>query len=36
MIVGTPVYLAPERLREHTGAELKKSDVWTVGVMAYG
>jgi calcium-dependent protein kinase len=33
--VGTPCYLAPERLREHKGWELKKSDTWAIGVMTY-
>lgn len=33
--VGTPCYLAPERLREHKGWELKKSDAWAIGVMTY-
>jgi len=37
-IVGTPYYLAPEsaaKKAERTGAILKKSDVWAVGVIAY-
>ena len=25
-------YLAPERLRAHFGSELKKADVWAVGM----
>jgi len=33
--VGTAFYLAPESVRERTGAELKKSDMWTIGVIAY-
>eukprot|EP00484_Ammonia_sp_Unknown_P021015 CAMPEP_0197034044 /NCGR_PEP_ID=MMETSP1384-20130603/12265_1 /TAXON_ID=29189 /ORGANISM="Ammonia sp." /LENGTH=348 /DNA_ID=CAMNT_0042463919 /DNA_START=37 /DNA_END=1083 /DNA_ORIENTATION=+ len=33
--VGTPGYMAPERLGKHTGAQLKKSDVWAIGVIAY-
>jgi len=33
--VGTPSYMAPERLTTHNGAQLKKSDVWAVGVMAF-
>ena len=31
-IVGTMCYLAPERLRAHFGSELKKADVWAVGM----
>ena len=27
--------MAPERLKSHLGWQLKKSDVWTVGVMTY-
>ena len=33
--VGTQCYLAPERFRGHKGWELKASDVWAVGVMAF-
>jgi len=33
--VGTAFYLAPECVRNRTGAELKKSDMWTIGVIAY-
>merc|ERR1712228_102158 len=33
--VGTPPYMAPERLSEHKGWELKKSDIWAIGVIAY-
>eukprot|EP01084_Bolivina_argentea_P295695 509153_1 len=34
--VGTPCYFAPERFRQHaTGAELKKSDVWAIGVIMF-
>eukprot|EP01083_Nonionella_stella_P253051 871147_1 len=34
-LVGTPPYMSPERLEEHKGWELKKSDIWAVGAMAY-
>eukprot|EP00494_Astrolonche_serrata_P029850 UN30117 len=37
-IVGTPYYLAPEsasKVTKRTGVTLKKSDVWSVGVIAY-
>jgi len=33
--VGTAFYLAPECVRVRTGAELKKSDMWTIGVITY-
>jgi len=33
--VGTAFYLAPECIRNRTGEELKKSDMWTIGVIAY-
>merc|ERR1712173_20441 len=33
--VGTPCYFGPERFRQHTGAELKKSDVWAIGVIMF-
>jgi len=33
--VGTAFYLAPECVRNRTGAELKKSDMWTIGVITY-
>eukprot|EP00487_Bulimina_marginata_P003054 TRINITY_DN17159_c0_g1_i1.p1 TRINITY_DN17159_c0_g1~~TRINITY_DN17159_c0_g1_i1.p1 ORF type:complete len:109 (-),score=0.68 TRINITY_DN17159_c0_g1_i1:152-478(-) len=33
--VGTPCYFAPERFRQHTGSELKKSDVWAIGVIMF-
>ena len=33
--MGTPPYMSPERLDEHEGWQLKKSDVWAVGVIAY-
>jgi len=33
--VGTAFYLAPECVRIRTGAELKKSDMWTIGVITY-
>jgi len=33
--VGTAFYLAPECVRNRTGAELKKSDMWTIGVIGY-
>jgi len=33
--VGTAFYLAPECVRNRTGSELKKSDMWTIGVIAY-
>eukprot|EP01084_Bolivina_argentea_P227412 384079_1 len=33
--VGTPSYLSPERFRTHTGAELKKSDIWAIGLIMF-
>lgn len=33
--VGTAFYLAPECVRNRRGWELKKSDLWTMGVIAY-
>jgi len=33
--VGTAFYLAPEAIRTREGWELKKSDMWTMGVIAY-
>jgi len=33
--VGTAFYLAPECVRNRFGWELKKSDMWTIGVIAY-
>jgi len=33
--VGTAFYLAPECVRNRTGKELKKSDMWTIGVITY-
>merc|ERR1719362_734011 len=33
--VGTIHYVAPEIIRPRTGEELKKSDLWSVGVIAY-
>eukprot|EP00484_Ammonia_sp_Unknown_P026554 CAMPEP_0197032064 /NCGR_PEP_ID=MMETSP1384-20130603/10832_1 /TAXON_ID=29189 /ORGANISM="Ammonia sp." /LENGTH=578 /DNA_ID=CAMNT_0042461663 /DNA_START=38 /DNA_END=1774 /DNA_ORIENTATION=+ len=33
--VGTPPYMSPERLGEHNGYQLKKSDIWAIGVIAY-
>lgn len=33
--VGTAFYLAPECVRDRKGWELKKSDMWTIGVIAY-
>merc|ERR1719382_1115225 len=33
--VGTAFYLAPEAIRTRQGWELKKSDMWTMGVIAY-
>jgi len=33
--VGTPPYMSPERLTAHNGDQLKKSDVWAIGVMAF-
>jgi len=34
-LVGTRCYLAPERWIHHYGYELKASDVWAVGVLAF-
>lgn len=33
--VGTAFYLPPEIVRPRKGAEMKKSDVWSIGVIAY-
>jgi len=33
--VGTAFYLAPECVRNRQGWELKKSDMWTIGVIAF-
>lgn len=33
--VGTAFYLAPECVHKRKGWELKKSDMWTIGVIAY-
>jgi len=33
--VGTPQYLAPERLGDHKGWQLKAADVWAVGAIAF-
>jgi len=33
--VGTAFYLAPECIRKRQGWELKKSDMWTLGVITY-
>jgi len=33
--VGTAFYLAPECVRNRKGSELKKSDMWTLGVITY-
>merc|ERR1712060_36648 len=33
--VGTAFYLAPECIRKRQGWELKKSDMWTIGVITY-
>lgn len=33
--VGTAFYLPPEIVRKRTGEEMKKSDVWSIGVIAY-
>ena len=33
--VGTPPYMSPERLGEHNVNQLKKSDVWALGAIAY-
>jgi len=33
--VGTAFYLAPECIRPRKGWELKKSDMWTIGVITY-
>eukprot|EP01084_Bolivina_argentea_P283339 485215_1 len=33
--VGTPPYMSPERLGKHNSIELKKSDLWSIGVLAY-
>jgi len=34
-MVGTPCYFAPERFRRPSGDELKKSDVWSIGVIMF-
>jgi len=33
--VGTAFYLAPECIRNRKGWELKKTDIWTIGIIAY-
>ena len=33
--VGTAFYLAPEAIRARFGWELKRSDMWTIGVITY-
>jgi len=33
--IGTPPYMAPERLKEHKGWQLKKADVWAIACIAY-
>ena len=33
--VGTPPYMAPERLGDHKGWQLKKADVWAIAAIAY-
>jgi len=33
--VGTAFYLAPECVRNRSGKELKKSDMWTIGVITF-
>eukprot|EP00484_Ammonia_sp_Unknown_P029931 CAMPEP_0197050804 /NCGR_PEP_ID=MMETSP1384-20130603/25621_1 /TAXON_ID=29189 /ORGANISM="Ammonia sp." /LENGTH=515 /DNA_ID=CAMNT_0042483263 /DNA_START=58 /DNA_END=1605 /DNA_ORIENTATION=+ len=33
--VGTPSYMSPERLGEHNGSQLKKADIWAIGVIAF-
>merc|ERR1712228_739514 len=33
--VGTPPYMSPERLGEYNCEQLKKSDIWAIGVIAY-
>jgi len=33
--LGTKCYLAPERWRAHHGWELKASDIWAIGVLAF-
>jgi len=33
--VGTAFYLPPEIVRQRTGLEMKKSDVWSIGVITY-
>ena len=33
--VGTPPYMSPERLADHYGWQLKKADVWAIGVICY-
>lgn len=33
--VGTPPYMSPERLEEHYGWQLKKSDIWAIGLYLF-
>ena len=33
--VGTPCYLSPERFYQHYGWQIKKSDIWAIGVILY-
>ena len=33
--IGTINYMSPEMLRERTGNEIKKSDMWSIGVITF-
>merc|ERR1712062_391665 len=33
--IGSPSYMAPEKLGEHKGWQLKKADVWAIGAIAF-
>jgi len=35
LTVGSPFYIAPEALKTREGWEIKKSDVWAIGVITY-
>lgn len=34
-VKGTPKYMPPEIIKHRTGSEIKKGDVWAIGIIAY-